>query len=276
VTAAWPAILLAGGVAGLVGWVLARWSPRSLTRPNYSGRQVPVVLGLALVCGEVTSIPAILLSVPAGRLAAPLIVAVVSVSIVAILSVVGVLDDLYGGRARGLGGHVRSLLRGHPTTGILKLIVGVTASVSLGAHLADDPVRIAGIAVLVAVCINVWNALDVVPGRALKAAAVVLVPVVIAAWDRAGAPALSAALGGTLGLLPFDLRERGMLGDAGSNPLGFLVGLGLAVVLPVPALLTAAATALLLQVAAETVTISRLIEAVPPIRWFDRLGRRDD
>ena len=65
-----------------------------------------------------------------------------------------------------------------------------------------------------------------------------------------------------------------MLGDAGSNPLGLLAGLGLAVSLPTPWLVAAAVAAVLLQVAAETVTISRVVDAVPPLRWFDRLGRR--
>jgi hypothetical protein len=65
-----------------------------------------------------------------------------------------------------------------------------------------------------------------------------------------------------------------MLGDTGSNPLGLVSGLGLAVILPTWGVLLAAGVAVALQVAAETVTISRLIEAVPPLRWFDRLGRR--
>jgi hypothetical protein len=31
---------------------------------------------------------------------------------------------------------------------------------------------------------------------------------------------------------------------------------------------------LALQVAAETITISRLVEATAPLRWLDRVGRR--
>jgi hypothetical protein len=59
-----------------------------------------------------------------------------------------------------------------------------------------------------------------------------------------------------------------------SNPLGLLAGVGLAVALPTPWLVAAAAVGILLQAAAETVTITRIVETVPPIRWFDRLGRR--
>ncbi|HJV04176.1 MAG TPA: hypothetical protein VJ868_02825, partial [Actinomycetota bacterium] len=84
----------------------------------------------------------------------------------------------------------------------------------------------------------------------------------------------AATLGAAAAVLPFDLLERGMLGDAGSNPLGFLVGVALAAVLPTGGVVAAAVGVLLLQVVAETMTISRLIESTPPLRWFDRLGRR--
>ena len=31
-----------------------------------------------------------------------------------------------------------------------------------------------------------------------------------------------------------------------------------------------------LNILAETVTFTRTIEAIPPLRWFDRLGRLDE
>jgi UDP-GlcNAc:undecaprenyl-phosphate/decaprenyl-phosphate GlcNAc-1-phosphate transferase len=131
-------------------------------------------------------------------------------------------------------------------------------------------------AVLVAACTNVWNALDVVPGRSLKWGIVVLLLALPRAWLGGGGEVPAAALGAAVAVLPFDLLERGMLGDAGSNPLGFLVGVTLALVLPTPGVVVAAAAAVALQVAAETVTISRLIEAAPLLGWFDRLGRRPE
>jgi UDP-GlcNAc:undecaprenyl-phosphate/decaprenyl-phosphate GlcNAc-1-phosphate transferase len=268
--------LLTATVVGALGaaWearLAVRWSPPRLMTRNYAGRPVAAVLGIGLFFG-------ILLGFLVGSLVAQsdhsFALGVYVYALISVLAWVGLLDDLYGGKARGIVGHLGSLARRRPTTGILKLLAGVAAAIVLALYLADDLVRVTGIAVLVALCTNLWNALDVVPGRALKWAAVVLIPVLAAAWARPSAPALAAALGSVLALLPFDLRERGMLGDTGSNPLGFLVGLGLAVVLPTPGLLVAVGAALLLQVAAETVTISRLIQAVPPLRWFDDLGRR--
>ena len=131
-------------------------------------------------------------------------------------------------------------------------------------------------ALLVASATNLWNALDVRPGRSVKWGIVVLVPVFALTRDTGFGLVAGAALGGALGILPFDLLERAMLGDAGSNPLGLMAGAGLALVLPTASVIVAAVMVIILQVAAETVTISRVINAVPPLRWFDRLGRRPD
>ncbi|HEU4356418.1 MAG TPA: hypothetical protein VFT27_12590, partial [Actinomycetota bacterium] len=76
-----------------------------------------------------------------------------------------------------------------------------------------------------------------------------------------------------LAALPLDLRERAMLGDAGSNPLGFAVGLGLYATLDGAGVVFAAAAAVVLNVLAETVTLSRVIDRTPPLRWLDRAGR---
>ena len=66
-------------------------------------------------------------------------------------------------------------------------------------------------ALLVAVRANLLNQLDTKPGRALKA-------------YIAAASALDAPLGLAVLLAPYDLREIVMLGDAGSNALGALLG----------------------------------------------------
>jgi hypothetical protein len=65
---------------------------------------------------------------------------------------------------------------------------------------------------LVALAANFLNQLDTRPGRALKA--------YLAAAPLVGAPLLPAVL-----IAPYDLREMTMLGDAGSNALGAMLGL---------------------------------------------------
>jgi UDP-N-acetylmuramyl pentapeptide phosphotransferase/UDP-N-acetylglucosamine-1-phosphate transferase len=166
------------------------------------------------------------------------------------------------------------MARGRPTTGILKLLAGVGAGVAAALAIGGSGVRMAAAAVLVATSVNLLNALDVRPGRALKTAVLAMLATLPTLWGSGAGAIVAAAVGAGAGALPYDLRERGMLGDGGSNPLGFVVGLALALVLTTPWLVVAAALALVLQVAAETVTLSRLIDAAPPLAWLDRLGRR--
>jgi hypothetical protein len=70
-----------------------------------------------------------------------------------------------------------------------------------------------------------------------------------------------------------DLREWAMLGDGGANVLGFIVGLGLFFVLTPAQLVVSLAAILAVHAASETVTLSRLIERTPVLRWFDEIGR---
>jgi hypothetical protein len=58
------------------------------------------------------------------------------------------------------------------------------------------------------------------------------------------------------------------------NLLGFAVGLAIADVLADPWVPVAAVVAVGLNVLADTVTFSRVIDATPPLRWADGLGRR--
>jgi hypothetical protein len=64
-----------------------------------------------------------------------------------------------------------------------------------------------------------------------------------------------------------------MLGDGGANLLGFTIGLGLYLVLGDAWVVVAAAIAVAINAVAETATLSWVIDAVPPLRWFDALGR---
>lgn len=260
------------GAAGLASVMTLSRPPIGVLRENYAGRWLPVVLGVAMVAAAV---PGAIVGARVGdRVAALGLRGDLLVAAVVALWVVGAIDDAFGGSVRGIGGHMASLLRGRPTTGLLKLAAGVTAAVLLGMALGGGPLRVAASVALIAVATNVWNALDVVPGRALKWGIVAVVPLLAVAWQGDYGLVAAAVLGASLGVLPFDLSERGMLGDAGANPLGLVIGTGLAGILPTPWVVVAAIAGLAFQLVAETITISRLIDMVPPLRWFDRLGRR--
>jgi UDP-N-acetylmuramyl pentapeptide phosphotransferase/UDP-N-acetylglucosamine-1-phosphate transferase len=237
---------------------------------NHRGALVPRTLGLWLAASAVGSsvvVASTRIDGPVdragwGALAATLIV-----------FAIGLIDDLAPIGPRGLQNHLRSLVGGHLTTGILKLVVVIGAAV-VAVALRDGgtaPHRLAGV-VLVAGCANVWNGLDVRPGRALKFA----IPVMLAAgvgFHLSRLPTLPLVGLVAACSLVSDLRERAMLGDGGANLLGFTIGLELYLALPAGGVVVGAIVVVALNALAETVTFSRAIDAIPPLRWFDRLGQ---
>ena len=148
-------------------------------------------------------------------------------------------------------------------------------------------------ALIVALGANLLNLFDRAPGRATKCALAWwlcgLVPAAAVdpswpqrfqfatvefGWFAWHSPALWAAgaVGASAGLLRSEMAEKHMLGDTGVNPVG--AALGLATVAMCPATVEWAVLAVLaaLNLASERWSFSRIIDAVPPLRWLDRLG----
>ena len=117
-----------------------------------------------------------------------------------LVAAIGFADDLWSGPERGFRRH----LSAGRTTGVLKLL-------AIPAYALARTRSLSG-ALLVGLAANALNQLDTCPGRALKA-------------YIATALAVDAPLGIAVLLLPYDLREMTMLGDAGANALGALLGL---------------------------------------------------
>lgn len=186
----------------------------------------------------------------------------------------GLVDDLAPSGPRGLRNHLRSLASGRVTTGVVKLVVAVGAAVVVISLMPSRAgwVRVFGV-VLVAAATNVWNGLDVRPGRALKA----FVPIgllFVLVGDVAPAPALLGVAIAAVVVLPMDLLERAMLGDGGATLLGFAAGLALYLLMPGWAVAVAALGMVGLNVVAETMSFSRAIRSVTVLRWLDAVGRR--
>ena len=167
---------------------------------------------------------------------------------VALVAALGLADDLWSGPERGFRAH----LRAGRTTGMLKLVgiplVGLAAT------------RKASGALLVGLMANFLNQLDTRPGRALKAYLV-------------GALATRAPVGPAVLLLPYDLRENVMLGDAGSNALGAMLGLSSVSRLTERSRWLAIGALAGLTLIGERRSLGELIERTPGLSALDRLGR---
>ncbi|MGD0703642.1 MAG: hypothetical protein ABSA02_27635 [Trebonia sp.] len=192
----------------------------------------------------------------------------------------GVIDDLAGsGKRRGLAGHLGALRQGEITTGTVKLAglaaTGLAGGLLLGGKRSDVVINTG----LIAGGANLLNLFDLRPGRAIKvallSAGLIAAGGAVTGPDRsAGLTAVAAPLGAGLALLPEDLGERAMLGDAGANALGAMLGAAAAQSLNRPARAGLLAGIVALTVASEKISFTKVIEGTPALRWLDMLGRR--
>jgi hypothetical protein len=164
------------------------------------------------------------------------------------VAAIGAADDAWSGPERGFRAHLTT----GRTTGVLKLLgiplAGLAATRSLSG------------ALLVGLSANALNQLDTRPGRALKAYLAAALP-------------LHAPVGIAVLLLPYDLREMAMLGDAGSNALGAMLGLNSVERFTGRGRWVAIGALAGLTLLGERTSLGRLIERTPGLSWIDGLGR---
>ena len=264
---------------------------RRLERVNFRGRTVSLRGGVGVAAGAVAASAQLGRALGAGAGTRPAAAAVAAASAA---GAAGLIDDLDAGAhdgqtpAKGLKGHLSALARGRVTTGAVKIAVigsgALVAGVLLARHRsATAAPRRRGAtaldAVVSAVTIASWadvhNLLDLRPGRALKAAALLTAPLLA---DRRRAAAASRALaagclGAAAAALPGDLMEETMLGDTGANALGALAGTALAAHPARPVRVAAAAAGTGLVLASERVSFTRVIARTPALAALDAVGR---
>jgi UDP-N-acetylmuramyl pentapeptide phosphotransferase/UDP-N-acetylglucosamine-1-phosphate transferase len=287
----WP--LLAALVGLLVGFAVGRWAApqilealaaTNLSRVNYRRRTVVAGLGVALAVGLLAWAGPLALVGELGSASgwpARNGIAMSGAAVAAVLAglafaLLGLLDDLIQDQgSRGFRGHLRALARGRLTGGAVKLLGGalvalVVAPLAVGVGRPWYLVLVG--AVVIASSANLANLLDLRPGRCSK----VFLPLwVVGCLLDPTAGAWSAGLAGAAaGTFPLDLRERGMLGDAGANALGAVVGV-LLVTGPAWLLWILAVLLLALQAASERVSFSSVIDGNRWLRAVDRLGREN-
>jgi hypothetical protein len=276
---------LAAAAAGLSYAALRQRPPggdATWSRTNHRGEPVTLLEGPAVAIGGMAG--ALAARGLTGRDRAAMLVAGSAAA------ALGGYDDLAGsGSSRGFRGHLGALRRGELTTGAVKLAgigaAGLAASALLGPDGRDGDDegragrgRVLGAADfvinagLVAGGANLLNLFDLRPGRAIKVA--LGTGGVLAATSERGRTAAAAPLGAAAALLAEDLGERAMLGDAGANALGALLGTAAASALPRPARAVTLAAVVGLTAASEVVSFSKVIERTAPLRWLDMLGRR--
>lgn len=272
-------VLAAGSLGAVVAAGLARLRlsapPAVLMRTNVNGKQVPAVLGGPLTVAAASALACVAVAAAAGwqpaRIAETGVAAAV---VVVVMGIAGGRDDRRGDeRARGFKGHLAALRDGRVTGGLLKVAAGVLAGGMAGLLVFEAAADVAACLLLVALGANTVNLFDRAPGRAGKVFLGVAVPLLVLG-DIGWAVAAAGATGALIACMPLDLEERGMLGDAGANPLGALMGLGLALSTGPTGRWLSVTALVAVNLAAERWSFSHIIGSRRWLRSLDEMGRK--
>ena len=253
-----------------------------LQRPNYRSHYLPTGVGivLALALAVVEGGRALAAAAGVGDVQGPGVARTVMLAGVFGFGALGFVDDVLGGDAeRGWKAHLRALVEGRLSAGGIKLFGGGVLALMLASAAGSAAsggggvLRLAADGALVALAANLANAFDRAPGRTIKVSLVAWAALSVAAGGGAAAVALAPVMGAALGLLPEDLGERLMLGDAGANAVGAALGLGALLTLGPGARLVVTGVLLVLNVAADLVSFTKVIRSTPALDRLDKLGR---
>lgn len=194
------------------------------------------------------------------------------------IAFLGFLDDALGqGEAaatpRGWRGHARALREGRLSTGAIKAVGALALAAYVVSGRGLESWRYLADVALLILATNLFNLLDLRPGRAEKGLGLLALGLCLGAWTLAPFELLGIFAGPIAVGAALTLRERAMLGDTGSNLVGAVAGVWLLTTLGGEARLAALALAAALTAYGELRSISAAIESVPPLRWLDSLGR---
>ena len=281
------ACYLAGMIAGGALWLMSRpiFATEVFARVNYRRHRLPTAVGVLLPIAAATVVAIRTLVDPAPNWftytdgwRALLTDGATVVALSLAFGILGLVDDLAGvGQSGGFRGHLRTMAHGGITTGLVKMVgaplfaVVIIAQRRASVGGAFTTVGLLRDALLISLAANFANLLDRAPGRVNKVAHVSSVALAALVRDvRLGAGAVVLGAAGAL-MVP-DLREQAMLGDAGSNVLGAVVGFSVVVSCTTDQRWIVVGVLLLANAASEITSFSTLIDRVAPLRWLDRLG----
>jgi UDP-GlcNAc:undecaprenyl-phosphate/decaprenyl-phosphate GlcNAc-1-phosphate transferase len=287
-----PFLLALLSAAVLAPAVLRTLGEGGHTRLNYRRRPLPFPFGvLIVVAALVALIPLVLLARLAGsEIFHPELLPIALYALG--VATLGLIDDTLGedraglsGRAgdeldpparlspRGWRGHGRAALHGELSTGALKAVGSLgLALFAMSFEGLSKPRWLLAVGVLV-LATNVFNLLDLRPGRAIKAFVLLGAGLTLGSLDARPLWSLGLFVAPALVAGIYDLRERAMLGDTGANLLGALAGLWLVLTLSGTGQLIALALLLAITLYGELRSISALVQRTPGLRALDSWGR---
>jgi Glycosyl transferase family 4. len=189
-------------------------------------------------------------------------------------SFTGMMDDSSKDRTKGISGHFKSFFRGYLTSGFIKAVTGVLISVIINLMMGYRGYELMLGIMLLPISQNLVNLFDLRPLRAIKAYSAV--SLLFLPFSNFHTPYVYINIGMLISFLfywRYEAAEICMMGDTGSNTLGFLLGLVILNSKVFAIKLSILILFILIQVFAEKRSISAVIEKSRILKAIDMLGR---
>ncbi len=186
----------------------------------------------------------------------------------------GFIDDLLGQRdTLGFRGHFSQLFKGRLTTGGLKALGGGLVAFFVASFFSATWYDLILNTLIVALFANMLNLLDLRPGRAVKGFLFFLLLIIIIVKANISWLLLGPVLGAVLVYLPYDLKAQVMLGDTGSNVLGFILGFLSVIYLSLYFRMGILVFLILMHLYTEKYSLTKTIENNKLLKAIDNWGR---
>ncbi|NLB89360.1 MAG: hypothetical protein GX790_09110 [Syntrophomonadaceae bacterium] len=190
------------------------------------------------------------------------------------ISFLGFIDDILGQRdTLGFKGHFGALLKRRLTTGGLKALGGGLIAFFLALFLSSLWYDIILNTLIIALFANMLNLLDLRPGRAVKGYFIFLLLFILLAKGKVDWVLIMPVIGAILVYFPYDLKAQVMMGDAGSNVLGLILGYLCVSYLPLGIRIGVLVFLILMHLYTEKYSLTKTIENNSFLRALDNWGR---
>lgn len=189
----------------------------------------------------------------------------------------GLLDDLIGNKyIKGLRGHIKALFHGEITTGALKAIFGFFISLVTSSILSTSFVDFVINTFVIGLFTNFINLFDLRPGRAAKMFIFLAIILLIANINNKYAYIIWSFFGILIPYINLDLKARAMMGDVGSNTLGYTLGVFAVTSFHITGKLIILILLVIFHILSEKVSFSKVIENNRFLKFLDMIGRYEN
>ncbi len=236
---------------------------------NYKNIKIPTAMGLTFLFSQTLTLG--ILKIFLSLEDEFLIVYLIGFIFIGLL---GLIDDTIGDdKYKGLRGHLGAFLKGELTTGNIKALLGGFIAMYVSTYLSNSLFNIVINALLIALLTNFMNLFDLRPGRAGKLFISISFVSIILNFNVEYNYILYSLIGSLIIYMKYDLKAQVMMGDTGSNVLGYTLGFYFANTFNIYTKLLIVVILLILHLIAEKVSFTKIIKNSKVLNYIDMIGR---